>query len=80
MCSFAFFIHVKLESLQPMDILAVQGMHKRHTCHSLWLAFFCLHSVKRITEHNTDTDHKLSDATGLTVIYDTQNIQEKDIP
>lgn len=60
-----------------MGILAVQGMQKKRHIPS---GIFCLHSVKCTIEHNTGTDHKLSDTTGLSTIYGTQNIQEKDIP
>lgn len=44
------------------------------------LLLFCLHSVKYTTEHIPCIDHKQSDAKGLTIICDTQNIHEIGIP
>lgn len=79
MYSFAFFIHVKLPAANGY-LGCARNAQEAHPLFPLVGIFFDLHSVKCITEHNIGTDHKLSHATGLTTIYDTQNIQEKDIP
>lgn len=78
MLSFAFFIHVKLPAVNGY-FGCVRNAGKAYLSFPL-VGIFCLHSVTYTTECDPGIDHKPSDAKGVPIIYDTQNIHEKDTP